>query len=95
MHACPAAGVATLLLPRYASPVAIMAHAMRAILLARATAATLRGLRSSKASSQAEALCIHPARAAAVMGQAAWAVSWLGLRQFQGSSSWRRDAGGR
>ena len=31
----------------------IMAHTMRAILLARATAATLRGRRSSKAKSQA------------------------------------------
>ena len=36
--AAPAAGVATVLLPRYASPVAIMAHTMRAIVWARATA---------------------------------------------------------
>ncbi len=56
--AAPAAGVATFLLPRYASPVAIMAHTMRAILLARATAASLRGLRSSNASSQAEAVLL-------------------------------------
>ena len=56
--AAPAAGAATFLLPRYASPVAIMAHTMRAILLARATAATLRGLRSSNASSQAEAVLL-------------------------------------
>jgi hypothetical protein len=56
--AAPAASVATFLLPRYASPVAIMAHTMRAILLARATAASLRGLRSSQASSQAEALLL-------------------------------------
>jgi hypothetical protein len=57
--AAPAACVATCLLPRYASPVAIMAHTMRAILLARATAASLRGLRSSKVSSQAEALLLR------------------------------------
>ncbi len=56
--AAPAACVATVLLPRYASPVAIMAHTMRAILLARATAASLRGLRSSNASNQAEALLL-------------------------------------
>ena len=56
--AVPAAGVATFLLPRYASPVAIMAHTMRAILLARAPAASLRGLRSSNASSQAEAVLL-------------------------------------
>ncbi len=75
--AAPAACVATFLLPRYASPVAIMpsagipadrsrsvgtfasfAHTIRAILLARATAASLRDLRSSKASSQAEALLL-------------------------------------
>src|SRR5215210_3502292 len=52
------AAAAALLLPRYASPVAIMAHTMRAILLARATAASLRGLRSSKARSQAEAVLL-------------------------------------
>jgi hypothetical protein len=53
-----AACVATLLLPRYASPFAIMAHTMRAILLARATAASFRGLRSSNASKQADALLL-------------------------------------
>ena len=74
--AAPAAGVATFLLPRYASPVAIMAHTMRAISLARATAPrsappitasqtdrkgdSLCGLRSSKASSQAEAVLSSP-----------------------------------
>ena len=40
---------------RYVSPRAIMAQMIRAILLARATAASLRGLRSSKASSHADA----------------------------------------
>src|ERR1700761_5308023 len=38
---------------RYASPLVIMAHTTRAILLARATAASLRGRRRSRASSQA------------------------------------------
>ena len=38
---------------RYASPLVIMAHTTRAILLARATAASLRGRRCSRVSSQA------------------------------------------
>ncbi len=56
--AAPAAGVATVLLPRYAAPAAIMAHTMRAILLARATAATLRGLRSSNVNKRRTG--VHP-----------------------------------
>ena len=36
---------------------------------------------------------IHPARAAVAYAQAAAAMSWAGLRRFQGSSSCRRDAG--
>ena len=46
--------MSTFLLPRYAFLVAIIAHTMRAILLATAT--SLRGLRSNKANSQVEAL---------------------------------------
>lgn len=40
---------------RYASPRAIMAQMIRAILLARATAANLRGLRSSSCNSHSDA----------------------------------------
>jgi len=43
---------------RHASPLVIMAHAVRAILFAKATAASLRGRRSSNCSSLGEAVLL-------------------------------------
>src|ERR1035437_1621527 len=61
-----AAAVAAAGRDRYTSPLFIIAQTMRAILLASATAATLRGLRFSRFSSQAEAMVL-PGRSAAAL----------------------------
>ena len=55
---------------RYVSPLFIIAQAMRAILLASATATSLRGLRSSSARNQS-VICRLPGRMAALITEVA------------------------
>jgi hypothetical protein len=69
---------------RYSSPRAIIAQRIRAILLASATAATLRGRRSSNCNSQADADGL-PGLAPRITAIAPSTSSWRGSVRSQGS----------